>query len=329
MTSGADMSLNLTVCTDQIRRAAAAGCRLIATPENTARMTATTQQKKTTTTEGSEGTNSNTDSTAAITVTTPSPETHPVLLAMQSLAQELNIYILIGSIAVRVEGETRVANRSYLVGPTKSTSSDLASLASSPSSSPTGSILGAYDKIHMFDVPSLNGAETYLESSRILPGSTATLVELNDLCAGTQIGMTICYDLRFPQLYRSLAQAGANILTVPSAFTVVTGEAHWHTLLRSRAIETGCYILAPAQSGTHPGERRTYGHSLIVSPWGEILADAGTISPGFITTEIDLEQCQDARRRIPSLTHDRPFTIVKANYNKTEENPSASASSSV
>jgi predicted amidohydrolase len=171
-----------------------------------------------------------------------------------------------------------------------------------------------YDKLHLFDVPSLNGSETYLESARVRPGSEAVLVDcssndVDGLGEGVRIGMSVCYDLRFPQLYRALAQAGASILTVPSAFTVVTGAAHWHALLRARAIETGCFVLAAAQVGTHPGSRKTYGHSLIVNPWGEILADAGGEGAGIIVAEIDLDEVTQARNRVPSLLHDRPFTL--------------------
>ena len=282
------MDSNIQVCARMIRQAASEGCKLVATPENTGRMTAVTQKAATNNTAPSSSSHSSPSPSSSV----PPANSHPVLLALLSLAHELNIHILIGSLAVRVEGETRFANRCYLIGP-------------------NNKILAEYDKIFMFDVPALNGAESYLESARILPGSQSVLVNVPDLAEGAAIGLTICYDLRFPQLYRALAQAGANIITVPSAFTVVTGEAHWHSLLRARAIETGCWILAPAQSGTHPGNRQTFGHSLIVSPWGEIVADAGTEAPAFITTEIDLDKCEEVRKRIPSLTHDRPFTIAK------------------
>lgn len=150
----------------------------------------------------------------------------------------------------------------------------------------------------------LENGESYRESKRFSAGGEAKLVPL----PWGKLGMSICYDLRFPQLYRQLAQAGAEILTVPSAFTAVTGRAHWHTLLRARAIENGAFVIAPAQWGEHPGKRLTYGHSLIVSPWGEVLADAGE-GVGIITAEIDMDKVRTTRGRIPSLRHDRPFSL--------------------
>ena len=328
MTSGEDMAANIIACIHQIRLAAAEGCKFIATPENTGRMTASTQKKNAATTSAAPATEETSSSNsasqptaAAATSSAPSAASHPVLVAFAKLASELGVWILIGSIAVRIEGETRVANRSYLIGPKQTKTSmvdiDTMGAATSDTSSSVVSsfILASYDKVHMFDVPTLNGTESYMESSRVIPGSEVTLVSVPALAAGALIGMTICYDLRFPHLYRRMAQAGANMICIPSAFTVVTGQAHWHTLLRARAIETGAFILAPAQSTpdgtTHPGGRTTYGHSLIVGPWGDILADAKTASPTYVTAEIDLDQCDEVRRRIPSLTHDRPFTIVK------------------
>jgi predicted amidohydrolase len=151
----------------------------------------------------------------------------------------------------------------------------------------------------MFDVTLANG-ERYRESRNFRPGDTARLAAL----PWGSLGMSVCYDLRFPYLYRALAQAGASILSVPSAFTRPTGRAHWHVLLRARAIETGCYVVAPAQTGEHPGGRTTYGHSLIVDPWGEVLADAGE-AVGFVLAEIDTDRVAGARRQVPSLAHDR------------------------
>ena len=169
-----------------------------------------------------------------------------------------------------------------------------------------GTIAARYDKIHMFDVDLGNG-ERYAESSTFAPGSQAVLVDL----PWGKLGLTICYDLRFPGLFRDLAQAGADMITVPSAFTQVTGEAHWHVLLRARAIETGTYVLAPAQTGSHPGDRATYGHTLIVNPWGKILADGGT-EPGIVSAVIDVAEVARTRQKIPSLSHDRPFSIATA-----------------
>ena len=198
------------------------------------------------------------------------------------LARETGAWILVGSMAVKLVGEDRLANRSYLFAP-------------------DGGIAARYDKIHMFDVD-LAGGESYRESSQFRPGEATVVVETTF----AQVGLSVCYDLRFPALYRTLAQAGAQILTVPSAFAVATGRAHWHTLLRARAIETGCFVLAPAQTGTHAEGRKTYGHSLIVDPWGEVLADAGE-AVGFITAELDMARVAEARQMVPSLKHDRPF----------------------
>jgi predicted amidohydrolase len=207
--------------------------------------------------------------------------THPAIPFFADLASGLGIYLLAGSFAVKRE-DGLLANRSYLFDD-------------------KGRIAARYSKIHMFDVDLPNG-ERYRESSTFVPGEEAVLAP----SPFGPIGLTVCYDLRFPHLYRALAKAGAAILTVPSAFTVVTGEAHWHVLLRARAIETGCFVLAPAQTGTHAEGRRTYGHSLAVAPWGEILGDGGT-EPGILYADLDLARIADARARVPSLTHDRPF----------------------
>ncbi len=214
-------------------------------------------------------------------------EARPLAItAFQDLARETGAWLLAGSFSVKRADATpednRLANRSYLFDP-------------------TGAIAARYDKIYMFDV-SLAQGESYRESSQFRPGDRAVLAETP---WGT-LGMTICYDMRFPGLYRTLAQAGARLLSIPSAFTVPTGKAHWHTLLRARAIETGCFVLAPAQTGTHAEGRRTYGHSLIVDPWGEVLADGGE-EVGFVTAELDLARVDEARRMVPSLEHDRPW----------------------
>ena len=208
---------------------------------------------------------------------------HEMLAAFRELARETGAFLLLGSAVVRRDdGDERLANRSFLIAP-------------------DGSVTARYDKIHMFDVE-LAGGESYRESNAFRPGENAVLAALP---WGT-LGMTVCYDLRFPHLYRALAQAGADFLSIPSAFTVPTGRAHWHVLMRARAIETGCFVFAPAQWGEHAEGRKTYGHSLIVAPWGEILAEAedGT---GFILAEIDAAKIAEARRAVPSLTHDRPY----------------------
>lgn len=206
------------------------------------------------------------------------------LKAYRELARELKIYLHIGSIAVRATPE-RAANRSFLIAP-------------------DGGILASYDKIHMFDIE-LDGGESYRESANYQPGETAVI---SDLPWG-RLGLTICYDVRFPALYRALAEAGASFIAVPSAFTVRTGEAHWSTLLRARAIENGCFIFAAAQAGKHESGRETYGHSLIVDPWGEILAEGNSTDTGVVLAKIDPTKVQAVRKSIPSLQHGRRFGL--------------------
>ena len=201
-----------------------------------------------------------------------------------ALAAELRIWLNIGSLALKGERE-KLVNRSFLFAP-------------------DGTVAARYDKIHLFDVDLPNG-ETLRESHAYAGGTTAVLVET----PLGPIGLTICYDMRFPYLYRTLAKAGAKLFTVPSAFTVPTGKAHWHVLLRARAIETGSFVLAAAQGGTHESGRETYGHSLIVSPWGEVLAEAGT-EPGVVMAAIDLAAVDEARTRIPALVHDRHVNLA-------------------
>ncbi len=210
-----------------------------------------------------------------------SEETHPALPRFTAMAKDLNKWLLLGSLAINAGGHRR--NRSYLVNN-------------------RGEITARYDKIHMFDVQLPNG-ETYKESDLFKPGETAVVADT----PWAKLGMTVCYDLRFAYLYRTLAHAGANILTCPAAFTKTTGEAHWHVLLRARAIETGSYVIAPCQNGSH-GDARTYGHSLIIDPWGKILADGGEDS-GTITAEIDLANVEKARHMIPALQHDRGYSL--------------------
>jgi predicted amidohydrolase len=207
---------------------------------------------------------------------------HPALKRFQALASELKIWLHAGSLAI-ILPNGKIANRTYVL-------------------SPDGEIAAQYDKIHMFDVDLGNG-ESYRESATFEAGNDAVTVQL----PWGRLGLAICYDLRFPHLFRHLGQAGSDFLTVPAAFTKVTGEAHWHILLRARAIETGCFVFAPAQTGTHAGERKTFGHALIINPWGEILADAGT-EPGVIVASIDVGEVARARGKIPALGLDRPFS---------------------
>ncbi|MBI1273542.1 MAG: carbon-nitrogen hydrolase family protein [Alphaproteobacteria bacterium] len=208
---------------------------------------------------------------------------HPGLPFFAGLARETGTWIMCGSLAIKL-GAEKIANRCYLFNP-------------------EGKRVAAYDKIHMFDVDLPNG-ESYRESETCAPGDRAVLAPV----PWGKLGMTICYDMRFPMLYRALAEAGASIITVPAAFTVPTGQAHWHILLRTRAVETGCFVLAPAQCGTHDGGRKTYGHALIVSPWGKILAEAEN-EPGFIAADLDIDEVAKTRASLPSLQHGRNFQL--------------------
>ena len=207
------------------------------------------------------------------------------LATLREVARKLGIYVHIGSLAIKISPD-RAANRSFLIGP-------------------KGDILARYDKIHMFDVD-LAGGESYRESRNYRPGELAVLADL----PWGRLGLTVCYDLRFPALYRALAEAGATMLAIPSAFTKQTGEAHWHILMRARAIENGSFVFAAAQGGKHENGRDTYGHSLIVDPWGRIIAEGGT-EPGVIMAEINPAEVASARARIPSLQHGRRFEIVE------------------
>lgn len=258
--SSDDVAENIRVTSDLIREAKGKGAQFIATPENTTLMAP--------------------DGGAKLERSF-SEDRDPALPAFTALAKELNIWLLIGSLAIKVS-DTKTANRSFLIDP-------------------NGAINARYDKIHLFDVD-LPSGETYRESNTVAGGSRTAIADL----PWGKVGLTICYDLRFPQLYRALAQKGAFLLTVPSAFTDTTGKAHWHVLLRARAIENGAFVIAPAQGGTHANGRQTYGHSLIVAPWGEILAEGG-VDPGVVVADIDPALVDAARGRVPNLRHDRPF----------------------
>lgn len=208
-------------------------------------------------------------------------DTHPAVAFFRALADETGAWLLAGSVAATT-GDGRLANRSLLIDP-------------------EGTIVAAYDKIHMFDVDLPTG-ERYRESEAFRPGGRAVVAET----PWGGLGMTICYDLRFPQLYRALAHAGARLIAVPAAFTKHTGAAHWHVLLRARAIESGCFVVAPCMWGSHSGGRETYGHSLIVDPWGEVLADGGA-GTGVVTADLELARADRVRAAIPALAHDRAF----------------------
>jgi predicted amidohydrolase len=258
--SSDDVADNIRQTVKLVREAAARGASFIATPENTTLMAPDGGAK----------------------LAHSYDEAHdPALPVFSALAKELNVWLLIGSVAIKVS-ETKTANRSFLFAP-------------------DGSIVARYSKIHLFDVALASG-EVYRESNTVAGGDQAVVTET----PWGKVGLTVCYDVRFPQLYRRLAQKGAFLFTVPSAFTVPTGNAHWHILLRARAIENGAFVLAPAQGGIHANGRKTYGHSLIVSPWGEVLAEADT-EPGVILAEINPELSTEARTKVPNLQHDRSF----------------------
>lgn len=258
--SSDDVAENIRETVRLVREAAARGAAFVATPENTSLMAP--------------------DGGAKLAQSTD--EAHdPALPVISDLARELKIWLLAGSLAIKVS-DTKTANRSFLFAP-------------------DGHIAARYSKIHLFDVQLASG-EVYRESSTVAGGGEAVVADT----PWGKIGLSICYDVRFAQLYRRLAQKGAFLFTVPSAFTVPTGSAHWHVLLRARAIENGAFVIAPAQGGEHANGRKTYGHSLIVSPWGEVLAEAGT-DPCVIVADIDPELSADVRAKVPSLEHDRAF----------------------
>jgi predicted amidohydrolase len=267
-TAGPDSEPNLRVVSDLIRRARGAGADLIMTPEASNFIESGRRRREKARPEAED----------------------PFLAGMRGVARETGAWLLIGSLVIdpagepgTAAGEARLANRSFLIDP-------------------NGTIAARYDKIHMFDID-LPGGESYRESNAYRPGAGTVVVET----PWGRLGMSICYDLRFPQLYRALAQAGADFLTVPSVFTVPTGSAHWHVLLRARAIENGCFVFAPAQWGEHAAGRRSYGHSLIVDPWGEMLADAGE-GVGIVSARIEVARIAEVRGMVPSLRHDRTFT---------------------
>ncbi len=263
---GDDPAANLAVTADLVARAAAGGAEFVLTPECTNMLSSNRAHQR---------------------ASLHHEADDPTLAGLRNQAAKAGVWLLIGSLGLLTgDADGRFANRSFLIGP-------------------DGGIVARYDKIHMFDV-NVSETEVYRESAGYRPGERAVVA---DTPFG-RIGMAVCYDLRFPQLFRRLAQGGARILTVPAAFNDTTGAAHWHVLLRARAIETGCFVLAPAQTGfhaeTHGKGRRTFGHSLAVAPWGEVLADAGT-EAGVTLVDLDLGLVDKARGRVPSLTHDRDF----------------------
>ena len=260
--SGDDVAGNIRDAEHWIRAAAKDGAQFIATPENTTLMAPDGGAK----------------------LAHSYDESHdPALPIFSGLAKDLRVWLLIGSLAIKVS-DTKTANRSFLF-------------------SPDGHISERYSKVHLFDVD-LPSGEKYRESNTVAGGTEARLADT----PWGKIGLSICYDIRFPRLYRKLAKRGAFAFTAPSAFTETTRKAHWHVLLRARAIENGAFMIAPAQGGLHANGRRTYGHSLIVGPWGEVLAEGGT-EPGIFAAEIDPRLSVGARTKVPSLEHDREFII--------------------
>jgi predicted amidohydrolase len=257
-----DMDKNLTASTALVRQAAKAGAQFVCTPEYSCLMREIGGDR--------------------LSFARPEDE-HKVLKHYRALAHELGIWILLGSISIKVSDD-KINNRSFLIDA-------------------KGDIVARYNKIHLFDVDLPNG-QSFRESRAVLPGDKAVIAD----SPWGKIGMTVCYDVRFPQLYRALAKAGAAIITVPSAFSMPTGQAHWELFVRSRAAETGCFVLAPGQCGLHEGTRQTWGHSMIVDPWGKILAEAGD-KPGFITADLNLEEVEKYRQNIPALNNDRDFSL--------------------
>lgn len=262
LTSGDEISSNVTMINGLVREAAAAGASFITTPETSHLMEMNRER---------------------VLEKTFQEARDPGLMAFRKLAKELKVWLHVGSLIIKVSDEL-LANRSFLIAP-------------------SGDIAARYDKVHLFDVE-LGSGESYRESALYQPGNKAVVVPVD----GVPFGVSVCYDLRFPHLYRALAKAGARVLLVPAAFTRPTGEAHWQTLLRARAIENGCFVLAAAQTGDHETGRKTYGHSLAIDPWGRVLADAGT-DPGLTIVDLDLAQVDKVRQKIPSLEHDRPTSV--------------------
>lgn len=263
-----DPQANLAPVREAVRRAVAGGAGFVLTPEVTNCLSSSrSHQQKVLSHEAED----------------------PMLALLREEAARAGIWLLAGSLVLKTgDADGRFANRSLLIDP-------------------TGAITARYDKIHLFDVQ-VSEAETYRESAGIRPGECAVLAAT----PFAMLGLSVCYDIRFAHLYRVLAQTGAQVLCVPAAFSPVTGAAHWEVLLRARAIETGCYVLAPAQTGQHPARegttpRRTWGHAMVVAPWGEVLADAGT-EPGVIYADLDMAEVARARARVPALSHDRPYT---------------------
>lgn len=265
MNSGPEIAENLKTAAKLINDAAKEGAQLVVTPENTDFIRFSPR--------------------LSLETALPSDK-HPGVQFFSLLARELKIWLLIGSMKIKVD-DKKVVNRSFLF-------------------TPKGHLMATYDKIHLFDVD-LPGGEIYRESDIVQPGTKAVIASVE----GRNLGMTICYDVRFPQLYRTIAQNKTEMIAVPAAFAVETGKEHWETLLRARAIENGSYIFAPAQFGEHEGGRKTYGHSMIIGPWGKVLAHMEEDKAGFIMHKIDFLNSAKARAAVPSLLHDKNYDLLK------------------
>jgi deaminated glutathione amidase len=268
MRTGIDVTENVAEAERLIRAAAAAGADYVLTPEMTTVL--------------------DRDRDRLMQAIRPE-ESDRSLTRFRGLASELRIHLHIGSMAIKLgepdgsAGQAAIANRAFLIGP-------------------DGNLIARYDKIHMFDVDLAHG-ESYRESRLYRPGHAAVVADL----PWARLGLSVCYDVRFPNLYRVLARSGASVIAIPAAFTKTTGEAHWHVLVRARAIETGSFVVAAAQGGHHQDGRNTYGHSMIVDPWGKIVAEAET-DPGFILAEIDPALSATMRGRIPALANEKTFS---------------------
>ncbi len=265
MTSQSEIADNIPIITDLVTRAAQdGGARLIITPENTCHIRGKMVEKQ---------------------ITAPNESDHPLLTQASTLARDLSIYLILGSVSIQGP-HNKLLNRTYVYNP-------------------DGTIQATYDKIHLFDAE-LRGGQTFRESDVFAYGDRAVITDID----GFKIGLTICYDLRFPHLYRTLAHAGAEAIIAPAAYAVGTGPMHWNALIHARAIENSVYMLAPAQVGCHAGGRRTYGHSMIVGPWGDTIAELETNNPGILYTTLNHRVVEDVRNQVHSLHHDRPFSVV-------------------
>ncbi|GHB28987.1 amidohydrolase [Pseudovibrio japonicus] len=265
MRTGRNPLENLDICEALVKEAAAEGAGYVQTPE----MTNVLERSR-----------------RAQLAASSFEDNDPFLKRLVALAYELNIWIHIGSLAIRLEGD-KLANRSFLI-------------------SPQGEITARYDKIHMFDVDLPNG-ESWRESESYTAGAVAPVVDMGV----AQLGMAICYDIRQPALFRAQSKAGAQVLTAPAAFTKQTGQAHWHVLQRARAIENGAFVITAAQGGTHEDGRQTYGHSLMIDPWGKVFAELDHDDPGVLLGEIDMKRVDEARRRIPAIANAREFSVAR------------------